>query len=78
MCAVTHERRRRAEVRITVAWELSWYQWEVDLTAPGEPVRELGRGEELDQLAAVDQAWNAHAAEDGELRTGLIEERADG
>ncbi len=67
-----------AEVKITVAWELSWYQYEVDLTAEGEAVRELGRGEELTQLSAEDQAWNAHAAEDGELRTGLIGSQADG
>jgi hypothetical protein len=60
------------EVRITVAWELSWYQYEVDLTSEGEAVRELERGEELGQLDAEDQAWNAHAAEDGELRPGLI------
>lgn len=67
-----------AEVKITVAWELSWYQYEVDLTAESEPVRELGRGQELDQLSAADQAWNAHAAEDGELRGGLIGSHADG
>ncbi|MGI8461471.1 MAG: hypothetical protein ACR2OC_07525 [Solirubrobacterales bacterium] len=60
------------EVRITVAWELSWYQYEVDLTSAGEPIRELRRGEELSQLSETDQGWNAHAAEDGELRTGLI------
>jgi hypothetical protein len=61
------------EVRITVAWELSWYQWEVDLTADGLPVRELGHGNELSELAESDRAWNAHAAEDGELRPGLVE-----
>lgn len=71
VCAVTTA-DNPSEVRITVAWELSWYQYEVDLTAEGEAVRELGRGEELGQLAAEDQAWNAHAAEDGELRSGLI------
>ncbi len=62
------------EVRITVAWELSWYQWEVDLTSADQAVRELGHGEELAQLSAADQGWNAHAAEDGELRYGLIGE----
>jgi hypothetical protein len=60
------------EVRITVAWELSWYQWEVDLTADGRPVRELARGDELSELDEEDRAWNAHAAEDGELRLGLV------
>jgi hypothetical protein len=66
------------EVRITVAWELSWYQWEVDLTADGRPVRELGRGDEVAQLDESDRAWNAHAAEDGELRPGLVGSAAAG
>ena len=77
VCAVSTD-DDPSQVRITVAWELSWYQYEVDLTSEGEAVRELGRGEELGQLAAEDQAWNAHAAEDGELRTGLIGSQADG
>ena len=77
VCAVTTD-EDPAIVRVTVAWELSWYQYEIDLTSETEAVRELGRGEELSQLAGEDQAWNAHAAEDGELRTGLIGSQADG
>ena len=76
VCAVTTD-DDPSQVRITVAWELSWYQYEVDLTADGEAVRELGRGQEFDELTPEDQAWNAHAAEDGELRTGLIGSRSD-
>ena len=76
VCAVTTN-DSPGEVRITIAWELSWYQYEVDLTADGEAVRELGRGQEFDELTPEDQAWNAHAAEDGELRTGLIGSRSD-
>lgn len=64
------------EVRITVAWELSWYQWEVDLTSDGLPVRELGHGNELSELDERDREWNAHAAEDGELRPGSVEKAA--
>jgi hypothetical protein len=67
-----------AEVRITVAWELSWYQWEVDLTSDARPVRELTRGEEVAQLDEADRDWNAHAAEDGELRLGLVGSTAAG
>jgi len=77
VCAVTTD-EDPAIVRITVAWELSWYQYEVDLTSETEGARELGRGEELSQLAPEDQDWNAHAAEDGELRTGLVGSQADG
>ena len=61
-----------AQVRITVAWELSWYQWEVDLTSDARPVRELARGDEVSELDEADRDWNAHAAEDGELRLGLV------
>jgi hypothetical protein len=65
-------------VRITVAWELSWYQWEVDLTADGNSVRELARGDEVGELDEADRAWNAHAAEDGELRFGVVGSTAAG
>ena len=66
------------EVRITVAWELSWYQWEVDLTADGRAVRELARGDEVGELDEADRVWNAHAAEDGELRFGAVGSTAAG
>jgi hypothetical protein len=59
-----------AEVRITVAWELSWYQWEVDLAGDAVAVRELAKGEEVGQLDEEDRAWNARATEEGELRLG--------
>jgi hypothetical protein len=59
-----------AEVRITVAWELSWYQWEVDLAGDGLGVRELAKGTELGELEEEDRAWNARATEDGELHLG--------
>jgi hypothetical protein len=58
-------------VRLTVAWELSWYQWEVRLADDGERVQELGKGTELGELDAADRAWNARAGEDGRLRLGL-------
>jgi hypothetical protein len=61
-----------AVVTITVAWELSWYQWEVDLISEARPVRELARGDEVAELDEADRDWNAHAAEDGELRLGLV------
>jgi hypothetical protein len=67
-----------AEVRITVAWELSWYQWEVDLISEARPVRELARGDEVSELDEADRDWNAHASEDGELRLGLVGSAAAG
>ncbi|HYQ78772.1 MAG TPA: hypothetical protein VEP91_06655 [Solirubrobacterales bacterium] len=62
------------EVRVTVAWELSWYQWGVDIGDELRPVFELGKGGEIDQLDAAARQWNALVAEDGKLR--LAGERA--
>jgi hypothetical protein len=47
------------EIRITVAWELSWYQWGVDLGDELRPVFELDKGSEVDQLDAAARQWNA-------------------
>ncbi|MGH2953001.1 MAG: hypothetical protein ACRDK9_03130 [Solirubrobacterales bacterium] len=51
------------DVRVTVAWELSWYQWAIE----GAIVREVGKGKELAELARPDRDWNAEVAEDGSL-----------
>jgi hypothetical protein len=56
------------EVRVTVAWELSWYQWGVDIADELRPVFELGKGGEIDQLDAAAKQWNATVGEDGRLR----------
>jgi hypothetical protein len=58
------------EVRITVAWELSWYQWGVDLRDEGRPVYEIDKGYEVDQLDGPARHWNAQAEESGRLRLG--------
>lgn len=75
VCVATSA-RAPAEVRVTVAWELSWYQWEVDLDGGGETVRELAKGGEPGELTEADRAWNARAGEDGALRLGLRARRA--
>ena len=51
---------------ITIAWELSWYQWEVH----GEEVREVARGKEISELAESDREWNASVDEEGHVRLG--------
>jgi hypothetical protein len=58
------------EVRVTVAWELSWYQWGVDLGEPAMGVYEINKGDELSEIDASARQWNAHAAGDGNLRLG--------
>jgi hypothetical protein len=55
------------EVRITVAWELSWYQWGVDIGDELRPVFEIDKGREIDQLDAAARQWNASVGEGGRL-----------
>jgi hypothetical protein len=62
---------RRQLAIVTVAWELSWYQWEVGADGDGEdsePVREVAKGAEMSELAEEAQSWNAAVEEDGTLR----------
>jgi hypothetical protein len=58
------------EIRLTVAWELSWYQWGVDLGEPSRAVYEIDKGHEISEIDASAQQWNAHATEGGSLRMG--------
>ena len=45
--------------RITVAWDLTWYQWSVASGEREGPVAELAHGTELDQLDVAARQWNA-------------------
>jgi hypothetical protein len=54
-------------VRVTVAWELTWYQWGVDLGDEDRPVFQLGRGQEVTEIDAAARHWNATALEDGRI-----------
>ena len=56
-----------AEVVITVAWELSWYQFTVDLSDPREPVQLRAQGQELSELDDEARAWNVEADAEGRL-----------
>jgi hypothetical protein len=63
--------QRRQLALVTVAWELSWYQWEVGADGDGddgEPVREVAKGAELSELDEKVKTWNAAVDEDGTLR----------
>lgn len=54
------------EVRVTVAWELTWYQWGVDLGDELRPIYELSKGFEVDEIDAPARQWNA-SAHDGRI-----------
>ena len=51
---------------MTVAWDLSWYQYRVTPDS-AQPVRLERRGHELDELDAGFRAWNAHVEDEGRL-----------
>jgi len=54
-------------VRITVAWELCWYRYEVDLSEETPLVRALAQGTELGQLPREERIFNAQASPSGTL-----------
>ncbi len=64
------------EIRFTVAWELSWYQWGVDVGTPLRPVYEIGKGYEISEIDEPARQWNAHAVEGGNLKLGRDPVRA--
>jgi hypothetical protein len=54
------------ELVLTVAWDLSWYQYRIALDS-AQPVRLAGRGHELDELEEPFKAWNARLDDDGRV-----------
>jgi hypothetical protein len=54
------------ELAVTVAWDLSWYQYRVSPES-AQPVRLERRGHELDELDAGFKAWNAEVEDEGRL-----------
>jgi hypothetical protein len=54
------------ELVVTVAWDLSWYQYRVSPDS-GQPVRLERRGHELDELEPGFKDWNAHVEDEGRL-----------
>jgi len=54
------------EMVITVAWEISWYQYRVTPES-AQPVRLAERGHDLDELEGSFRQWNAQLAADGRL-----------
>jgi len=54
------------ELAVTVAWELSWYQYRVSPDS-AQPVRLERRGHELEELDSGYKAWNAQVEDEGRL-----------
>jgi hypothetical protein len=54
------------EVVVTVAWDISWYQYRV-LFDSAQPVRLAERGHEPDELEPSFRTWNARVDQDGRV-----------
>jgi len=54
------------ELIVTVAWDISWYQYRVTPDS-AQPVRLAERGHELADLEVSYQRWNAKIEDDGRL-----------
>src|SRR5215831_14819172 len=54
------------ELVVTVAWDISWYQYRVTPDS-GQPVRLAERGHELHELEESFKSWNAHVDGDGRI-----------
>ena len=67
-----------AEVVLTVAWDISWYQFVVDLSDTRDPVRMEARGEELGELRPEARDWNGSAEADGRLALAAAPASSDG
>src|SRR6266540_3408364 len=55
-----------AELVITIAWDISWYQYRVSPDS-AQPVRLAERGHELDEVDARYRSWNARVETEGRL-----------
>jgi hypothetical protein len=54
------------EMVVTVAWDISWYQYRVSFDS-AQPVRLEARGHDPDDLEPSFVAWNAHLDETGRV-----------
>jgi hypothetical protein len=59
-----------------VAWELSWYQWEVGAAAEGNGVRQVAKGTDISEIPNPEPRWNASARTDGALALGKAGDKA--
>lgn len=55
-----------AEVVVTVAWDISWYQYRVSPDSEN-PVRLEERGHDPNELEGAFTEWNAHMEDDGRV-----------
>ena len=56
----------KSELVVTVAWDISWYQYRVSLES-AQPVRLVERGHDPSELELAFVDWNSRLSEDGRL-----------
>ncbi len=54
------------ELLITIAWDITWYQYRVSPES-AQPVKLEARGHELGDLDGAFQGWNATIQPDGKI-----------
>jgi hypothetical protein len=70
--AVVPELDRPSSVTVVVAWELSWYQYRVDLADAQDPVATLANGDEIEQIDDELREWNATVEAEGRIVLGDV------
>ena len=60
-----------AETVITIAWEITWYQYRVSPEL-AQPVRIAERGQDVDEIELPFNEWNSVLEEDGRLVPELV------
>lgn len=60
-----------AETVITVAWDITWYQYRVSPEA-AQPVRIAERGQDIGEIDPVFTEWNSVLEDDGRLMPELV------
>src|SRR6185437_14866340 len=59
-----------SEVVLTVAWDISWYQYRISPDA-GQPVRLAERGHDPQELETLFTGWNAKLTGDGRIAPNI-------
>jgi hypothetical protein len=65
--AIAETGSQPATALVTIAWELSWYRWEVAADSTAD-VREVAKGGEVSEIDGGEPEWNAAVNEEGKLR----------
>lgn len=66
--AVEDVSAKPARAQVTIAWELSWYRWEVAPDDDAQAVRQVAKGDKISELEGGEPEWNASVDGEGRVR----------